>query len=172
MSLMSGALGTHGHASELESHGACGDARTLSHWEAGQEPQDTWRHRSPFLLGGGPGGIGHVATLEPSYTGRRVWSHGTHGDIRVLPCRVAGPVARSDARALPHREAGLEPQNTCNTRALPYRVTCPVPQGTWQCQSSLAPGAGLELQGHAATPKPFPVRCEVWRCGTRLKSCA
>jgi hypothetical protein len=80
----------------------------------------------------------HMATSEPSCTGRRVCCRGTHG----------------------------------NTRALPYRVTCPVPQGTWQCQSSLTPGAGLESRGQVATPEPFPVRCGVWRCGTRLKSCA
>jgi hypothetical protein len=42
MSLMSGAMGMHGHASEAESHGACGDAGALSHREAGLEPQDVW----------------------------------------------------------------------------------------------------------------------------------
>jgi hypothetical protein len=42
MSLMSGALGTYGHASEAESHGARGDARALPHWEAGLEPWNTW----------------------------------------------------------------------------------------------------------------------------------
>jgi hypothetical protein len=41
MSLMSGALGMHGHASEAESHGACGDDRALLHREAGLELQDT-----------------------------------------------------------------------------------------------------------------------------------
>jgi hypothetical protein len=64
MSLMSGILGTHGHASEVggpsrvsrpaeyfhfvcgpqpaESYVACGDARDLPHQEAGLEPRDTW----------------------------------------------------------------------------------------------------------------------------------
>jgi hypothetical protein len=37
MSLMSGALGTYGHVSEAESHGAHGDARALPHREAGLE---------------------------------------------------------------------------------------------------------------------------------------
>jgi hypothetical protein len=81
----------HGHASEAESHGTLGDARALPHREAGVEPQDTWRHQSPSLSGGGPGGKGHVATLEPSHTRRRVWSRGTHGNTGALPCRVAGP---------------------------------------------------------------------------------
>jgi hypothetical protein len=69
ISLMSGALGMHGHASEAESHGAPGDARALPHQEAGLEPG---RHRSPSLSGGGPGAMRHVATPEPSHTGRRV----------------------------------------------------------------------------------------------------
>jgi hypothetical protein len=38
----SGALGTHGHASEAESHGAHGDVRALPHREVGLGPQDTW----------------------------------------------------------------------------------------------------------------------------------
>jgi hypothetical protein len=42
ISLMLGAMGTHGHASEPESHGARGDVKALPHWEAGLEPQDTW----------------------------------------------------------------------------------------------------------------------------------
>jgi hypothetical protein len=42
MSLMSGALGMHGHASEAESHVAHGDVRALSHREVGIEPHDTW----------------------------------------------------------------------------------------------------------------------------------
>jgi hypothetical protein len=66
MSLLSGILGTHGHASETggpgqvsrpaeyspfpcgpwdaESHVAHGDARALPCREAGLEPWDTWRH--------------------------------------------------------------------------------------------------------------------------------
>jgi hypothetical protein len=34
----------------------------------------------------------HVATPEPSRTGRRVWSRGTHGNAGALPCQVACPV--------------------------------------------------------------------------------
>jgi hypothetical protein len=41
MSLVSGALGMHGHASEAERHGTRGDARALPHREAGLEPWDT-----------------------------------------------------------------------------------------------------------------------------------
>jgi hypothetical protein len=41
MSLMLGALGTHGHASEVESHVTCGNARALPHREVGLELQDT-----------------------------------------------------------------------------------------------------------------------------------
>jgi hypothetical protein len=42
MSLMSGASGTHGYASEAESHGLRGDDRALPHQEAGLEQRDTW----------------------------------------------------------------------------------------------------------------------------------
>jgi hypothetical protein len=38
MILMSGALGTHGHASKVEGHKACGGSRALPHQEAGLEP--------------------------------------------------------------------------------------------------------------------------------------
>jgi hypothetical protein len=55
MSLMSGALGTHRHALEAETHGARGDAKALPHREAGLEPWDTWRHGSHSLPGGRPG---------------------------------------------------------------------------------------------------------------------
>jgi hypothetical protein len=41
MSLMLGDLRTHGHASEVESHVARGNARALPHREVGLEPQDT-----------------------------------------------------------------------------------------------------------------------------------
>jgi hypothetical protein len=98
MSLMSGALETHGHTSKVESQVARGDVRALPHWETGLEPQDTWRHRSPFLPGGGPGATGHVATPEPSRIGRRTWSHRTRRDTRAPPCRVAGPVPRGTWR--------------------------------------------------------------------------
>jgi hypothetical protein len=42
MSLMSGAIRTHGHTSEAERHGAHDDARALLHREVGLEPQGTW----------------------------------------------------------------------------------------------------------------------------------
>jgi hypothetical protein len=42
MSLMSGALGMHRHASEAEGHRARGGSRALPHQEAGPEPQDMW----------------------------------------------------------------------------------------------------------------------------------
>jgi hypothetical protein len=72
MSLMSGTWGMHGHASEAECHEARGDVRALLHREASLGLQVTWRHRNPSLAGGGPGGMGHVVTLESSRTGRRV----------------------------------------------------------------------------------------------------
>jgi hypothetical protein len=119
-------------------HETCGDVRTLPLQKVGLETRDTWRHQSPSLSGGGPGAMRHMATPEPSHTGRRVWNHGTRGD----------------------------------TGALSGRVACPMPHGTWRCQSSLAPGVGLEPQGHAVTAEPFPVGCRVWHCGTRIKSYA
>jgi hypothetical protein len=42
LSLMSSALGTHGHVSEAEGHRARGGSRALPHREAGLEPLDTW----------------------------------------------------------------------------------------------------------------------------------
>jgi hypothetical protein len=112
MSLMSGALRTHEHASEAKTHGVRGDARALPHREAGLKPQDTCRHQSPSLPSGWSSGMGHMATSEPSRIGRRVWSRGTLDDTIALPCRVVGQVARGDARVLPHQEASLDPQDT------------------------------------------------------------
>jgi hypothetical protein len=66
--------------------------------------------------------------LEPSYTRRRVWSHGTHGDTGALPYRVAGLAARGDARALSHREVGLEPRDTWRHRS--YSLSGGVPDAT------------------------------------------
>jgi hypothetical protein len=78
MSLMSGALGTHGHVSWAKGRGACDDARALPRREASLEPRNTWRQRRPSLWGDGPsrtwrpqsppvlgGGSGVVATPEP-----------------------------------------------------------------------------------------------------------
>jgi hypothetical protein len=50
ISLMSGALGMHKHASEAQSHRARGDARALPHREAGLEMWDTWPSE-PFPVG-------------------------------------------------------------------------------------------------------------------------
>jgi hypothetical protein len=70
MSLMSGALGTHGHTSEVE-------------------PGGTWRRQSPPSLGDGSRAAGHVATPEPFLAGWRARCHGARGDTRVLPHREA-----------------------------------------------------------------------------------
>jgi hypothetical protein len=56
--------------------------------------------------------MGHVATLEPSNTGRRVWSRRTRDDTGALPYRAAGLTARGDAKALLHQEVGLKPRDT------------------------------------------------------------
>jgi hypothetical protein len=146
MSLMSGALGTHGHTSEAKSHGARGDARALPHQEAGLEPQDTWRHRSPSLLGDEPSAMGNVVTLESSCTGKWVWSRGTCGDTKALPCRMVAPVARGMWR----RQS--PPALGDGSGAMRHVVTL---------KRFPAPGAGLELWGHVATPEPFPAMCEV-----------
>jgi hypothetical protein len=42
ISLMLGALGMHGHASEAKGHRARGGSRALPHKEAAPEPQDMW----------------------------------------------------------------------------------------------------------------------------------
>jgi hypothetical protein len=68
-----------------ESYWARGGSRALPHQEAGLEPYDTWRNRSPTerwswclghvvmsepsCTGGGPGAMRHVVTPEASPTG-------------------------------------------------------------------------------------------------------
>jgi hypothetical protein len=72
-----------------------GTPRTM--WPiARQEPCGTWQRHSPHAPGSGSGTMGHVVTSESSPIGRRTQCHGT----------------RHDARALLHREAGLELQDT------------------------------------------------------------
>jgi hypothetical protein len=111
MSLMSGALKMRGLDLEAKSHGAtldpcrtgrqvwsrrtCGDIRALPCQVTSPTTWGTWRRWSPFASGGG-----------------RVWSRGIRGNTGALPYQVAGPVTRGDARALPHREVGLKPQDT------------------------------------------------------------
>jgi hypothetical protein len=160
MSLTSGTLGTHGHTSEAESHETRGDARALLHWEAGLQPQDTWRHQSSSLSGGGPDGTEHMATLEPSHIRRQVWSRGTCDDTGALPCWAAGRVTRGDARALPHWEVGLEPQETWRHRSpsLPGGG----PSGTWRHKSPPTSRGGSRAMGHVATPEPFPIGWRAW----------
>jgi hypothetical protein len=72
----------------------------------------------------------HVMTLEPFCTRRRVWSYRAHGDTGALPCRVAGPVACGDDRALPHQERVWSHKTRGDTGALLCWVACLVPQGT------------------------------------------
>jgi hypothetical protein len=74
MGLMSGVLGTHGHAwgpratgHVVESHWARGNSGTLLHQKVGLEPQDMCRYQSP--AGRWSWCLGHVATPEPSYAG-------------------------------------------------------------------------------------------------------
>jgi hypothetical protein len=67
MGLMSSVLGTHGYTLGAESHWARGGCRALPQQEAGLEPQDTWRYRSP--AGRWSLCLGHVATPEPSCAG-------------------------------------------------------------------------------------------------------
>jgi hypothetical protein len=65
-----------------------------------------------------------IPSSEPLSAGRRVWSRGTRGGIRVLP----------------HREAGL------------------VPQDTWRCQSPLKPGGGVWRRGARGDTGVVPCR--------------
>jgi hypothetical protein len=129
---------------------ARGDARALPHWETGLEPQDTWRHRSPFLPGGGPGATGHVATPESSRIGRRTWSHKTRRDTRALPCRVAGPVPRGTWR---HQSP---PTPGEGSRAAGHVATPePFPVG-WRAR----------CHGHVVMPELFGIRSESGVVGT------
>jgi hypothetical protein len=66
MSVMSGVLGMHGHASDAESHGARGDTRALPHREVGLE------------------------TPKPFSAEWRARWHGAHGDARAVPHWEAG----------------------------------------------------------------------------------
>jgi hypothetical protein len=52
--------------------GTCGDTRALSHREASLVPWDTWRRRSPPVLGG------------------RVLQRGARGNADALPCQEVG----------------------------------------------------------------------------------
>jgi hypothetical protein len=67
MNLMSDVLGMHGHASKAEGHRAHGGSKALPHREAGLEPQNTWRYRSPARRWSWC--LGHVATSKPSCAG-------------------------------------------------------------------------------------------------------
>jgi hypothetical protein len=120
-----------------ESHWARGGSEALPHQEAGLEPQDTWRYRSP--TGRWSWCLGHVATPEPSYAG------GGPGATRHV-VTLEPSLARGQARCL--RACG-------NTGALSWQVVCMVPRGMWRHQSPFLTGDTLCAMGHVATPKPF-----------------
>jgi hypothetical protein len=90
----------------------------------GWEPWGMWRRQSPPAPGDGSGAAGHMATLDLFPAGWQAPWHGVHGD----------------ARALPHREVGLEPRHMWRHRSpsLPGGG----PGGTWRHQSPPAPGDG------------------------------
>jgi hypothetical protein len=120
----------------------------------------------PFTVG--RRGLPHVETPELSYTGRRVRSRGTRGNIGALLYRSVGLTARGNVRSLPHQERVGSRGTRGDTGALFSHVACPVPQGMWRSQRSPTPGAGLKPQGHASTLEPFPVRCGVDAVGLDL----
>jgi hypothetical protein len=62
--------------------------------------------------------------------------------------------ARGDIRALHTGRRVWSRGTRVDIGALPWRVACLVPRGTWRCQSSLVPGADLEPQGRMAATKP------------------
>jgi hypothetical protein len=116
----------------------------------------------PFTVG--RRALPHVETPELSYTGRRVWSRGTRGNIGALLYRSVGLTARGNVRSLPHRERVGSRRTRGDTGALSSHV----PQGMWRSQRSPTPEAGLEPQGHASTLEPFLVRCGVDAVGLDL----
>jgi hypothetical protein len=69
-------------------HGARDNTRALSHWEAGLELWDTWRHWSPSLSSGVPGATGHMVMPELSDTRSGSGAAETHDGTRALPYRV------------------------------------------------------------------------------------
>jgi hypothetical protein len=90
----------------------------------------------------GSGTVGHMAMLEPSRTGRWVWSRRTHGDTRDLP----------------HREAGLVLWDTWRRQSPPM-----LGGGVWHREAHGDAGAlpcrhvGSDAVGHVVTPEPFRV---------------
>jgi hypothetical protein len=101
MSLMSDVLGMHGHASEAESHEACGGTRAC-----------------------GYGVVGHVVTLEPFPTGWRARCHGARGDVRALPHQEAGLELRDMWR---HRCSSLSGGGQWGGSGATGHVTTPEP---------------------------------------------
>jgi hypothetical protein len=59
---------------------ARGDARALPYREAGLEPRDTCRHRSPSMSNGVLSVMGHMAMPKLSDTGSGPGAAGTRGD--------------------------------------------------------------------------------------------
>jgi hypothetical protein len=106
----------------------------------------------------GPKATGHVSTLEPSRTERRVWSHMTRGDIGALPAVVLVPRSHGDTRAFLRRGRVWSHETHVDFGALSYRVTGSVPQGMWQHRSPFLVGGVPDASGHVTTPKPFPGR--------------
>jgi hypothetical protein len=154
MSLMLGVLGTHGHA---------WGSRTTGHMAA-LEPSCTrrrvWSHRTRgdigVLPGGGPGASvtwqrqsfpAQGAGLEPWGTWR-LRSPLLPGD------RLGGLGHVATPEPFPSRWHAWCLRARGDTRALFWWVACSVPRGTWQSQSSLAPGTDL------------------WPWGWSFKSCA
>jgi hypothetical protein len=163
MSLMSAVLGMHGHG-----RGPLGTWRLRSPPTPGSGSGATGHVAIPEPC--------RVVVLVPQSRGdaraflRRgwAWSCETRGDSRALSCRVTGSVPRGTwQHRSPFLAGGVlgasghvttpEPSlgewhALCHgargdTGALSWWVACSVPQGTWQSQSSLAPGAGLEPWG-------------------------
>jgi hypothetical protein len=91
MSLMSGILGTHGHAPEVEVHRTRGGSRALPHQEVDLESQDTWRYQSP--AGRWSWCLDHVAMPEPSCAG-----DGHVATPKSSPAGVTGSVSRGTWR--------------------------------------------------------------------------
>jgi hypothetical protein len=100
--------------------------------------------------------IVHVAALELSCTGRRVWSHWTHGDAGALPSGGPSALDMWRRQSLPMQGTGLELQDTWQLRSPPPPGVGFSAMGYVVTTEPSIPGGEFGAVGHVATPDPSP----------------
>jgi hypothetical protein len=113
----------------------------------------------------------HVAAPEPSCTGRRVWSHWTHGDAGALPSGGPSALDMWRCQSLPMQGTGLELQDTWQLRSPPPPGVGFSAMGYVVTTEPSIPGGEFGAVGHVATPDPSPggwcARCHRACCEAR-----